>query len=134
MLKHFDCHSSLVNVSCYVIADTFLKLKTNEQSNKAFLLASNLFSPSCCLPLSWVYVQFIIMRKNARYHSSKKFVWKWKQMDTVIRSCKCWDQNQEGACPTTVSLPIYTCIRLWNHSLVQKNVYKNTVQMDVFET
>ena len=105
-----------------------LKLATDDQSDKKFLLTSILcpLRAVCPLPLGYIHV-LKIMKKIVLNQTWKRFLWNLQQMGKVIRPF-CWHQT---FAPWGLSAPapgLYTCIKSW------EKLYKIRLQRDFFET
>ena len=99
-----------------------LKLATDDQSDKKFLLTSKLCPLGAVCPLPRGYIYVLNHEKT-----SKRFLWNLQQMGKVIRSF-CWHQS---FVPWGLSIPapgLYTCIKSW------KKLFKIRLQRHFFET
>ena len=88
-----------------------LKLATDDQSDKKFLLTSKLCPLGGCMLLPRGYIHVLNHEKKC-IKSEFRFLWNLQQMGKVIRP-SCWHQN---FVPWGLSVPapgLYTCIKSW---------------------
>ena len=103
-----------------------LKLATDDQSDKKFLLTSKLCPLGVVCPLPWGYIHALNHEKMFKIRL-QRFLWNLQQMGKVIWPF-CWHQN---FVPWGLSAPapgLYTCIKSW------KKLYKIRLQRHFFET
>ena len=87
-----------------------LKLATDDRSDKKFLLISKLclLGAVCSLPQGYIHV--LNHEKNVYYHSTKKYLWNFQQMDKVIRPF-CFHQHFVSSGLSGPAPGLYTCIK-----------------------
>ena len=109
--------------------DIFLKLATNEWSDKTFMLTSKLcpLGAVCPWPAPGLYTCIKSWKKLYKIRLQKRFFLNLQQMTKVTR-CSCWHKNVVPKGLSAPALGLNTCIKSW------KKLYKIRLQRDLFET
>ena len=89
--------------------DIFLKLATNGQSDKAFLLTSGFCPQTVVCPCPWAIYMWKNMKKINMYKIRiQRFVWNLQEMIEVIRAF-CWHQKFVPKGFSALARGLYTC-------------------------
>ena len=109
-----------------------LKLATDDQSDKKFLLTSKLCPLGAICPLPRGYIHVLNHEKNVYNQNSRRFLWNLQQMGKVIRPF-CWQQNFVSWGLSAPAPGLYTWIKSWKKLYkirLQRHVFLNSQQMN----
>ena len=95
----------------------FLKLATNEWSEKTFLLTSKLcpLGAVCPCPRA-IYMYKIMKKKKYKIRLQRDLFLNLQQMTKVTR-CSCWYKNFIHKGLSAPALGLYTCIKSWKNCI-----------------
>ena len=103
----------------------FLKLATNEWSDKTFLLTSKLCPMGFVCPCPGAIYMYKIMKKCIK-SDFKEMFWNFQQMTEVTR-CSCWHQSFVPKGLSVSASGLYTCMKSWKSDF--KKIFWNLWQM-----